>query len=180
MNSSISQPSLIFLCGFMGAGKSTVGELLAKELSYSFIDLDNLIEATHHQPISELFNKQGEAAFRNIETNTLEACIKNNSNAVIALGGGTPCFHNNIDLLKKSGCLVYLKNDTNVLFARLKEQQMQRPLIQNKDPDELLKFIEELLNQREPYYKQAHISIINNEIDTIPLLKEELNQFLLA
>lgn len=177
MNSPMLQPSLIFLCGFMGAGKSTVGELLAKELSYSFVDLDSLIETTYNQTISELFTKQGETAFRNIETTILETCIKYNTNTVVALGGGTPCFNNNIHLLKKSGCVVYLKNEVNVLFTRLKGQQMQRPLIQYKTSQELLVFIEELLNQREHYYSQAHITITNDEFNTLALLKQGLNQF---
>lgn len=177
MNSQLQQPSLIFLCGFMGAGKSTIGELLANDLGYSFIDLDCFIETTYQQSISELFTQQGEEEFRNIETRTLDTYIKNNAKTVVALGGGTPCFNNNINWLKKNGRVVYLKNEVSELFARLKGQQIHRPLLQHKTPQELLQYIEELLNQREPYYSQAHITITNNGFNTIALLKQALNQY---
>lgn len=142
--------------GYMGCGKSTIGKKIAKILGLSFIDLDEYIENKYRISISDIFSTKGEAYFRTIESETLkEVSIINN--AVISLGGGTPCFNDNIAFIKKSGVSVYIKLPVRVLFDRLKQAKQSRPLIVNKTDNELLDFISLSLKNREGYYEQADI-----------------------
>lgn len=143
----------------MGCGKTTHGKKLAKALHYQFVDLDKLLETKHEKTIAQLFQEHGEEEFRNLETQSLLECLKNNAPTVLSLGGGTPCFNNNLNHLKASGLLVYIKMDAKSLFNRLKNASRKRPLLKGKTDDELLKYIEELLAKREDFYNQASITV---------------------
>ena len=148
----------VFLIGFMGSGKSTVGKELAKALDYGFIDLDTYIQEKAGKTIPEIFEQVGETAFRLMEKDALRevAILKN---TVIATGGGVPCFYDNISLMNKLGLTVYLKLSPAELFNRLINERYARPLITDKNDDELLLFIETELLERDTYYNQASIVI---------------------
>lgn len=146
----------IFLIGFMGCGKSTVGRNLARALNWKFIDLDQFIQEQEGLSITEIFNQQGEEVFRLLEKNALEKAATL-ENVVIATGGGAPCHHNNLERMKESGLTIYLKLEPEGLLERLLPARKSRPLIANKSDDELLLFIREKLAEREPFYNQASV-----------------------
>lgn len=143
----------------MGCGKSSLGKKLAKEMNYRFFDLDYEIEKANHASISDLFNKVGELFFREIETKELTKIASTANNTVVALGGGTICFNDNLQIVKRNGCLVYLQLDSKALYNRLINAKTKRPLLQNLNNDELLLFIETKLKERETYYLSSHIIV---------------------
>lgn len=148
----------LFLMGYMGSGKSTIGKLLAKKLKWDFIDLDKYIEKHAGKKITEIFENDGEIKFRKLEHECLKRLL-NKDNIVIALGGGTPCFHNNIDLINKNGVSIYLKVNVDILAGRLFKGENKRPLIRNLNKTELILFIKKTLKERVSIYKQADLSI---------------------
>lgn len=157
----------------MGCGKSTHGKKLAKLLGYNFIDLDDFISEKFNKTITELFNSLGENEFRKLETLAFQECINNNKNTVFSTGGGTPCFNDNIKLMKESGIVVYLKLDAKSLFKRLLNSKENRPLLQNKSNEELHSFISKLLLEREHFYNQADLIYNGLSVDVTDL-KEKL------
>lgn len=148
---------LIYLIGYMGAGKSTMGRQLADNLQLNFIDLDRFIETSHGTSITDIFLDNGEVYFRRLEQRYLEKLTAYH-HTVVACGGGTPCFHNNIELMRKTGLVIYIKQPVEVLYKRLVAQQMQRPLLMGMDEIQLKEFIQDNLSRREAYYNQAHIT----------------------
>lgn len=146
----------IVLLGYMGCGKSTIGRRLAERLKLRFFDLDELIEAQEGQQISELFASKGELYFRKTEAEVLRSFIAENDNFVLALGGGTPCYANNMDfLLEQHLKTVYLKAQLKTLVERLRDQKEQRPLISSLNESELTEFIAKHLFERRYYYEKA-------------------------
>ena len=151
----------IFLTGYMGAGKTTLGKAFARELNVPFIDLDWYIEERFHKSIRELFVERGEASFRELERNMLHE-VSEFENVIISTGGGTPCFFDNMDYMNQLGETFYLKASPETLHAHLKMGKGVRPLLLNKTPEEVDEFIHEQLKLREPYYEKAkHIIDIN-------------------
>lgn len=146
----------IFLIGYMGAGKTTVGIVLAKKLRLSFIDLDQFIEKRYNRTVSQLFAEEGESRFREIESKILTE-VSEFEDVVISTGGGAPCFHNNMERINRAGISIYLKTSPRELAKRLNVCKHNRPLIKNKTKEELICFIEESLEQREPFYNSATI-----------------------
>ncbi|MEK6616439.1 MAG: shikimate kinase, partial [Bacteroidota bacterium] len=136
----------IFLIGYMGSGKSTVGKRLAEKLSrkeetnFDFIDFDKHIEKGTGKTITEIFASDGEEKFRMLEYEYLKKLL-NKENSVISLGGGTPCFHNTIQLINKNGISVYLEMSLNALVARLSKAKNKRPLIRDLNEVDLKYFI---------------------------------------
>jgi shikimate kinase len=166
----VSKP--VFLIGFMGSGKTTFGKKLATKLHLSFIDLDESIISSEKKTIEKIVLEHGMEYFRNIETATLKSL--NISGKLISTGGGTPCFHNNIDWMKETGIVVYLQVDEGVLFSRLKQTDLNhRPLLKGLDEGGLKKYISETLKEREPIYKQAHIAF-NPVKEPMEILVEKL------
>jgi shikimate kinase len=155
---------LLFVCGFMSAGKTTHGKKLARNIGYHFIDLDQYTEKKYDKSITELFAEVGEDEFRNIETESLNECINDNQKTVIALGGGTPCFNNNIELLKKSGQLIYLKMDAEALLKRVFGIKANRPLLANQEEKDMLPYIDDLLEKRTPFYEQSDLTVYHNNL----------------
>ena len=158
--------SLIFLTGFMGSGKSTVGPILANTIGFKFIDLDVLIERNENRKISEIFAAEGEQKFRLLERNTLKD-ILDNSTTIISLGGGTVTNKETLELVKHYGVLVYLKSDVEHIFQRLRTKS-NRPMLRDEDgnlleSDVLMKKIETLLNVREKFYNQADIIVTTDD-----------------
>jgi shikimate kinase len=146
----------IYLIGFMASGKSTAGKRLAKKLGYRFIDLDAWIEKEIQMPIARFFEINGENEFRTIEKKLLRQ-THTLHNTVIACGGGTPCFFDNIQTINTLGISIYLKVPAEELQKRLLSAKKMRPLIQNltHDPAALMQYITDKLAQRTPYYTQA-------------------------
>ena len=155
----------------MGCGKTTLGKKLAKHLNYNFIDLDSYIEKTTNKTITEIFENKGEKKFRIVEKESLmEVCKKDN--LVIATGGGTPCFFDNIQKILDSGKVIYLKMEIDDLLERLETEKSQRPLIENKSAKELENFIHNKLSEREYFYKKSNYilkgkSICEKEIQNL-------------
>lgn len=171
----MEEKKLVFICGFMGCGKTTQGKKLAKELGYYFIDLDDYIEKQREMTITELFQEVGEEAFRKIETEALQECIDGNLKALIATGGGTPCFNDNMKLMLNSGKVVYLKMDPKALYNRLFNAKGDRPLINGKENEEMFLYIENLLKVREEFYNKAQIVTSGISVDINALKNEVLN-----
>lgn len=146
----------IFLIGYMGAGKSTIGLVLAKRLGLSFIDLDHFIEKRYNKTVSQIFSEKGEERFREIESKILKE-VAEFEDVVISTGGGAPCFHGNMDRMNDTGICVYLKTSPGELARRLEVCKNTRPLIKDKTKEELVCFIEENLAKREPFYSRAQI-----------------------
>lgn len=162
----------IFLIGFMGSGKSTLGKQLARKLDFKYIDQDEYIEQKTGISVSNYFSQYGEPAFRKMEHESLKELLSKD-NVVISTGGGAPCFYNNIDLMNENGIAIYLKLKPEILKSRLKHAQTERPLIKGKTEEELLEFIKTKLLEREPFYMKArHI------IESIDLKSEDLFQLI--
>ncbi len=169
----------IFLTGFMGSGKSTVGPLLAQALGYNYVDLDDEIESREERSIEEIFQVSGEPHFRSLEQNYLKHFIEE-SDTVFALGGGTVTIEGLIQDLKKSGILVYLKTDAEELVTRL-QGHTHRPLLRGKDGGslgdvELHKRIDSLLQERTVYYRQADIIIETTRRSVDTIMESVLNE----
>lgn len=148
----------IFLLGFMGSGKSTIGRQLSKLMNLPFIDLDHCIEIQESTSISKLFEERGEVYFRELETRTLRKLISENENVILSLGGGTPCFHNNMIDINNSGLSVYLEASPEELSRRLINEKDHRPLLAGKSDQELLEFIKMKLQEREAFYKRSKLT----------------------
>ena len=144
----------IFLIGYMGAGKTTLGKAFARAMGLTFIDLDWYIEERFHKTIRELFTERGEDAFRDLERRMLHE-VGEFEDVVISVGGGTPCFFDNVDYMNSVGETVFLDVDIRVLFRRLKIAKQQRPLLDGKSDEELVQFIQEALQNRLPFYTRA-------------------------
>lgn len=177
---------LIFLTGFMGSGKSTIGQIMANKIGYGFVDIDKQVEELTKLSISDIFVLKGEKYFREIERKTLEK-ISRYDHYIVALGGGTILNPTNLKLIKSNGVLIYLKADVENLFNRLRKTY-DRPILLTKDGKnlnniELRKKIQEILQTREPYYQMSHYTIdtsnknLNDIVDeTVNLLKIILNK----
>ncbi|MGZ3899269.1 MAG: shikimate kinase [Bacteroidia bacterium] len=149
----------IFLCGFMGCGKSTHGKKMASLLKYGFIDLDKYIQEKENKTVQFIFENEGEEEFRRLESHYLGEVIKKKESNVIALGGGTVCFNNNIDPIKKNGILVYIEMPAKALAERLQKSRQNRPLLNSLTAEALPSFIENKLKERNAFYRQAHIIV---------------------
>ena len=165
----------IILIGYMGAGKTTVGKALAKELRMPFYDLDWYIESRMHKTVKAIFDERGEAGFRKIEHNMLHE-VAEFEDIIISCGGGTPCFFDNIDYMNRQGETVYLKATPEVLYGHLKMGKTIRPLLLNKTADEVQVFIREQLAQREPYYSRAKHVLDVNLLDDYRKIKISVEQ----
>ncbi len=148
----------IFLVGYMGSGKSTVGKMLSARLGFRLVDLDVFIESRFHKTIAQLFDEKGETGFRNIEHALLQE-VCSFEDTVVATGGGAACFHDNISLMNESGLTVYLRVPVDILAERLKHGRSQRPLVSQKPDEELHSFIEKMLRIRDPFYSQAQMIV---------------------
>lgn len=144
----------ILIIGYMGAGKTTLGKVLAKELGLPFYDLDWYIESRMMKTVPQLFAERGEEGFRKVEHNMLHE-VAEFEDVVISCGGGTPCFYDNMEYMNAQGDTVYLKASPEVLYAHLQMGKVERPLLKNKTREEMQAFIKEQLAEREKYYTKA-------------------------
>ena len=157
----------VILIGYMGAGKTTVGKALAKQLGLQFYDLDWYIESRMHKTVPQIFAERGEEGFRDIEHRLLlEVC--DFQNIVIACGGGTPCYLDNMDVMNSHGVAVYLSVPIERLYSRLSRprSKAKRPVIASKTDEELMEFIADNLRQRDPFYSRANLKFDTTNIET--------------
>ena len=146
----------IVLLGYMGCGKSVIGAFLAEKLQIPFYDLDQEIEKETQISIGKLFQTRGEIYFRKKENGTLKSFLDKKENFILSLGGGTPCYYNNHELLLQEGVFsIYLKASVDTLVSRLINEKEQRPLLYNQDEVSLKDFIKKHLFDRNFYYHQA-------------------------
>ena len=154
----------IFLIGYMGAGKTTVGKVLSRQLERSFIDLDHYIEGRYHKTVGQLFAEKGEDAFRDIERRMLRE-VAAFEDVLVSTGGGAPCFFDNMEFMNRTGKTVFLNVHPDVLFRRLRIAKQQRPILQGRQDDELMDFIIQALEKRAPFYRQAQYIFDADELE---------------
>ena len=146
----------IFLVGYMGAGKTSVGRSLALRLNLNYIDTDQFIEKRYHKKVSDIFASEGEERFREIERRILLE-VSEFEDIVIATGGGLPCFNDNMTIMNNKGITIYLDVPVEELAARLRTSKNIRPVLKKRTGSELIDFINESLSVRQSFYEQAKI-----------------------
>jgi shikimate kinase len=159
----------IYLVGYMASGKSNLGQILAEKLEYSFVDLDYLFEERFRISVFDFFAKYDEDGFRKIEKSLLSES-REWDRVVVATGGGTPCFYDNMQIIRESGLSVYLRWSAGTLVDRLKKVKRKRPLLKDIAEADLFKKVSSHLSEREYYYNQADIVIDAENLDLENLL----------
>lgn len=147
----------IFIIGYMACGKTTLGRALARRLGREFIDLDFYIEQRFRRSISQIFATDGEEAFRSAE-HAMLAEVGEMQDVVIACGGGTPCFHGNMDFMLSRGTVIYLDTSVDRIVERLTRNRSRRPLMADKSPSQLHDEVAAGIARRLPYYTRAHVT----------------------
>lgn len=148
----------------MGAGKSYWGKQLAEHLGLPNFDLDEVIVEREDMPVADIFNEKGEDYFRRREAAVLRELALDNDAFLISCGGGTPCFSDAMDFMNANGITIWLNPSVPVIVERLQRKQAKRPLIQDMNAEELTDFTEKKLMERQPYYEQSQIIIMDDEI----------------
>ncbi len=173
----------VFLIGYMGVGKTTIGKLLSKELNLQFIDLDKHIESRYRKTIQDILAEKGESKFRIIEREMLRE-VSTFQNVLISTGGGTPCFYDNMDVMNQQGVTVYIKASVQQLISRLLASKNVRPIIENKSPEELVCFVKTHLGERIEFYSKAKITYQTEQLvslahvnETVVAIKEILQGY---
>lgn len=169
---------VVFLIGFMGCGKTTLGQAAAKAAGIAFVDLDQYIESRQGCTISQIFARHGEQHFRQIESEALRQTAALPGNVIVACGGGTPCFSSNMQFMLSAGTVVWLDASIDRLTARLAEARASRPLIASLNDAQLAPYIADELRRRTPHYTQAHIRFDSSRLDTLSEIQHSVRQFL--
>lgn len=167
----------IILTGYMCVGKTTVGRALAKELGQTFYDLDWYVEERFHTKVSKIFAEEGEARFRDLEQRMLHEAAEF-ENVVLACGGGTPCFFDNMEYMNRTGQTFYLKASPATIVRHLAISRNERPLLKGKTAEELEAFITGQLAERSPYYEKASHVIDVNVLDSFDKITLVVNDIL--
>ena len=148
----------IYLVGYMGVGKTTVGKKLARMLDLPFYDLDAVITESVERTIPEIFEAEGESGFRGVERSYLHKITDTHPSMVLSTGGGTPCFYDNMQFMNEQGITIYLQMDVASLSHRLINSKANRPLIANITAEGLQAYVKRHLDERKDYYEDAHIT----------------------
>lgn len=157
----------LFFVGFMGSGKTTKGKRIASKYGLRFIDLDEYIEDRTQHSISQIFADKGESGFRLIEQKMLKE-VAQYDKVLVAAGGGTPCFFDNMEVMNNAGVTVYLKATAEDLSSYLLANgTSKRPLVRDKSPEELLSFIRQSLEKREPFYEKAQYTMTSDDTSDV-------------
>ena len=159
----------VFLIGYMGCGKTTLGEVLARQMGLRYIDLDEYIEQRHGMSVVEIFDKMGQESFRVMEIEALHE-VAAMTDVVVGCGGGTPCHGGNMEVMNDAGITVWLTTSPERITARLllPEQKIKRPKIVDLPDDAVLPFVKKELETRTPYYCQAQLQFDSTDIETGP------------
>lgn len=159
-----------FIIGFMGSGKTHWGKLWATKANYHFIDLDEQIEAHVGKTVAKIFEEDGEEFFRQKETSVLQS-LKITAPTIVACGGGTPCYNNNMEWMNENGTTIYLKTNVPQIVERVLQEKEKRPLLKNLNTAEIQFFIERKLKERESFYNQAAITLLVNDVTENTILE---------
>lgn len=168
----------IFLIGYMASGKTTFGKALADKLDTPFIDLDRFIENHAGKSIPEIFSEKGEDYFRKLEKDCLAKAVESEPDAVIACGGGTPCFFDNIDFLNKNGVTVFLETSIPVLIDRLQQENESRPIVSGKSDDEIRQKVLSQLCERLPKYMEAKLKWHGDDLNSEKEINDNVDSFI--
>jgi shikimate kinase len=163
----------VYLLGFMGSGKSHWGKLLSQKLTIPLFDLDRQIVEDEEMPINEIFEQKGEEYFRMKEKEILHTLTENNDSFVMACGGGTPCFFNNIDFMNNNGTTVWLNTRMEVLYERLLKEKAERPLLRDLKDEQLKLFMVKKFSERRIYYEQAEL-VVEEDVASVESLIQNI------
>ena len=161
----------------MGCGKSTMGRAVSQLTGVPFIDLDNYIEGRYHMSVKEIFAKHGEEGFRDIERRMLQE-VADFEDVIVACGGGTPCFFDNMEYMNAHGTTVFLNTPIPRLHSRLMRGRHKRPLIANKSDEELLEFIKKALADRWEHYAKAQIEFSSERLESREEIENTAREFI--
>jgi shikimate kinase len=161
----------VFLIGFMGSGKSHWGRELSLKLGIPFFDLDEQVSTNAGKTIPEIFATEGEENFRLLEKETLHIITESHESFVMACGGGTPCYFNNIDYMNHAGTSIWINTPLDELYKRLVREKAQRPLISELSDDQLRNFIGRKYADRRIYYEQANVTVDEEPIQMDKLIE---------
>ena len=151
---------IIFLVGYAGSGKSSLGKRLARRMGLRFVDTDNVVEQQVGAPIADIFHYEGEEYFRIAERRAVEGLANEAMDLVIATGGGLPTWRDNMEWMLRSGIVIYLRRSPEQILLRLSDYgRMKRPMFRGKSDEELVAFMREQMAERDKYYTQAHIEV---------------------
>ena len=151
---------IVFLVGYAGSGKSSLGKRLARRLGVRFVDTDKLVEQSEGASIADIFHYEGEEYFRIAERRAVESLANECMDLVVATGGGLPTWRDNMEWLVRSGVTVYLRRTPEQILSRLSDYgREKRPMFRGKSDEELLQFMREQMELREPYYAKAQIAV---------------------
>ncbi len=171
----------IFLIGLPGSGKSTLGRALQSAGVANFVDLDQAIEERAGMSVREIFAQQGESAFRRLETDTLRSFTDSPGTSghlrIVACGGGTPCFGDNLDHMLASGRVVYLQARRDILIRRLIEAGDSRPLLRGRDAESVGQYVDDLTMRRHPFYSRAHATFDSSQLDSAEQIAATVERF---
>ena len=165
---------IISLLGYMGCGKTHISKLVSKKMDFEYVDLDFEISRKNRMPVSEIFEKKGEIYFRKQEREVLEELLASKTDTVLSLGGGTPCYYNNMEAINHGSLSFFLMTPVPVLAERLRRHKHKRPLIANIPDEDLQEFIAKHLFERNPYYSQARY-IVNCTSKTPEQISKEIS-----
>lgn len=168
---------IISLIGYMGSGKSHISKLLAEKIEFKNFDLDKEISRKKNMSIPEIFEKKGEIFFRKLEKETLEELLATENNCIIGLGGGTPVYYNNMEIINHNSITIYLRATIKTLFERLSKQKEKRPLIAKISDEDLPEFIAKHLFERNIFYNKAQY-IIDTDNKTPEEIVSEITKIL--
>ena len=161
----------IYLIGFMGSGKTHWGRLLSEKLGVRFFDLDEEVVEEAGIPITEIFAAAGEEHFRMLEKEVLHKLTGSHESFIMACGGGTPCYFNNIEFMNQAGTSVWINTPVETLFSRLVNQKSKRPLIRDLSDDQLRGFISKKFSDRRMYYEQAELVVDEEPVELDKLIE---------
>lgn len=170
---------IISLAGYMGSGKSLVAKNLSQKLNFKLIDLDKEISASLNAKITEIFEKKGEIFFRRKEREVLEQILATEKNAILSLGGGTPAYYNNMEVINDRSESIFLKANIKTLTERLIPNKQKRPLISKIEDGDLPEFIAKHLFERLPYYNKSKYSV-STDNKSVTEITDEIIQLLPA
>jgi shikimate kinase len=170
---------IISLVGYMGCGKSHISKILSEKINFKLIDLDKEISRRNKLTIPEIFEKKGEIYFRKLERETLEEILATEENLILSLGGGTPVYYNNMEIINNNSKSIFLKASVKTLTERLSKQKEKRPLIANISDENLPEFIAKHLFERNEFYNKALISINTDSREPEDILKEIIEKLYL-
>ncbi len=162
----------IFLIGFMGSGKTHWGRLLSQKLNLPFFDLDEQVVSHEEKPINEIFAENGEEYFRLVEKDMLHIITESHDSFIMACGGGSPCYFNNIDYMNRSGTTVWINTPVETIFQRLIGEKDKRPLIRSLPDDQLRGFIIRKFADRKIYYEQASVVVDDESLQLDQLIEK--------